>query len=460
MMLGEGLQTRMAGIQDLARMSEQEMGFSTLHMAFGFLEWYEAGHSEEANFAPLILLPVKLFVRVVAGKKVYSVKATSEEASFNVTLAKKLASISDAVLPEFDPPGTSEKPIEDYLAKVTAAIRSLTNWKIRRYMILGHFSFGRLAMYQDLNPDDWDLEENDLVAGILRGAQTLDGAADGVENGIPDDYEIDTPDVERDAPFLVHDADASQHSAIVDVMRRHHLVISGPPGTGKSQTITNIIANALAGSATTTVLFLSEKLAALEVVKRRLDIAKLGEFCLELHAEKSSPSKVIESLKARRDAVLGPVEGNPASPTSWKQSRDFINQYLTELHGKVGDGPSAFDLYWNSISLDRTIRELPADIASAKLPSSILTDADKQQWIFREVETLGSLAQYFEDLHGPLAQSPWKSLSLRSGPGEDMDVVEALGALRAVLDDAAIAASEASAAEVPYYDPGLFSSHC
>ncbi len=234
MMLSETLQARMGSIYDLARLSEQEMGFSTLFLAFGFLEWYDAAVSAEPAFAPLILLPVKLSVHPEGGKKTYSLKATSEDAAHNITLAKKLEQFG-RVLDPFDASESTARPIEDYIERVRRGVDGLPNWKVRRYLILGHFAFGRLAMYQDLDPAVWgDLAARKLAAGVLRGALTVERGADSGLTRIPEDFDIDTPEVERDAPILVHDADASQHSAIVDVMRRNDLVVSGPPGTGKS----------------------------------------------------------------------------------------------------------------------------------------------------------------------------------------------------------------------------------
>ena len=96
---------------------------------------------------------------------------------------------------------------------------------------------------------------------------------------------------------LIDDADSSQHSALIDAINGKNLVIEGPPGTGKSQTITNLIAAAI--SQGKKVLFVAEKLAALEVVKRRLDAAGLGEFCLELHSHKSQKRKVITEIESR-----------------------------------------------------------------------------------------------------------------------------------------------------------------
>ena len=107
-------------------------------------------------------------------------------------------------------------------------------------MVLGHFSFGRFVMYTDTDPDNWgEMPEQSLVGSLLRGSdQDKD---DSTLPSIPSDYQIDDPEIESIAPFLIQDADASQHSALIDVMKGHNLVIQGPPGTGKSQTITNII---------------------------------------------------------------------------------------------------------------------------------------------------------------------------------------------------------------------------
>jgi DNA polymerase III delta prime subunit len=143
------------------------------------------------------------------------------------------------------------------------------------------------------------------------------------------DYVIDDPQIELVAPFLIQDADASQHSALIDAMKGNNLVIHGPPGTGKSQTIANIIANGLATNKT--ILFVAEKQAALEVVKRRLERAGIGDFCLELHSSKASPKNVLESLKQRikvQSVVL------PAAPSlSWHENRIEIAK--ADHHGLV-----------------------------------------------------------------------------------------------------------------------------
>jgi very-short-patch-repair endonuclease len=453
MLLPENLQTRMGAIRDLARLSEQEMGFSTLHVAFGFLEWFEKEESEKALFAPLLLLPVKLAIRTDAGKKIYGVRATSEGASHNVTLKKRLEELHRS-LPEFDPEGDAARPIESYFDRVGAAVHGLPRWRVRRFLVLGHFAFGRLAMYQDLDPAGWGISpsEHELVGAILRGAETVVNGEGDAQPRIPEDYEIDGPEVERLAPLLVHDADASQHSAIVDAMKRENLVIGGPPGTGKSQTITNIIANALARDGATTVLFLSEKRAALEVVKRRLDVAGLGTFCLELHSEKSSPRGVVESLKERLAGVPVPRPANPMSPDAWNDARSTLADYLGELHAPDEDGDSAFDLFWRSVAAGEANADLPREVRRGEIPVEILAHPERQRRLLADMRNFGDLAEDFSSRRGPRTGSPWARLALRARPGEHEDVLDALESLRRAISDAIAVAGELAERSLPHDD--------
>ena len=150
-------------------------------------------------------------------------------------------------LPDFNS-GEDENAasIDKYLQQVKTVIEGRQRWNVRRWLVLGHFAFGRSAMYADLKSENWKVDpvQHGLVSWIsarYRGRRRSSGALPT----IPDDYYIDDPEIEKVAPRLIQDADASQHSALIDVMRGKNLVIQGPPGTGKSQTITNIIANAM-----------------------------------------------------------------------------------------------------------------------------------------------------------------------------------------------------------------------
>ena len=157
---------------------------------------------------------------------------------------------------------------------------------------------------------------------------------------------IDDPQIEAVAPFLIHDADASQHSAVIDAMKGHNLVIQGPPGTGKSQTIANIVANGLA--ADKTILFVAEKQAALEVVKRRLERAGLGEFCLELHSDKASPKVVLESIEERLKVRPIAVPAAPGSFSARKQGGDCPVSRRACTQSRPS-GRTPFDLIWQAL---------------------------------------------------------------------------------------------------------------
>src|SRR5205085_12383510 len=127
--------------------------------------------------------------------------------------------------------------------------------------------------------------------------------------------------------FHMLDADGSQRLCLEAAARGRSFVLQGPPGTGKSQTIANLIADCLANGKT--VLFVSEKMAALEVVFKRLRQVGLGDFCLELHSHKANKREVVaelrRSLEERQQAAatLAPDEVEKI-----RQRREQLNAYV------------------------------------------------------------------------------------------------------------------------------------
>ena len=223
------------------------MGFSTLFLAFGFLEWIDSKDSSKSYFAPLLLLPVTIEAkrRAKSGKKIFSLNWSGDGAHTDPSLREMLKDFN-LTLPEFEYDEEIIGSVEKYFDEVQTAFTEMVGWRVRRWLTLGHFNFGRFAMYDDLDLEKWPESPADhcLVGPVLGGTEPSERDVSGLLP--PDDYPIDDPAVEKVAPILIHDADASQHSALIDVMKEKNLVIQGPPGTGKSQTITNIIANALA----------------------------------------------------------------------------------------------------------------------------------------------------------------------------------------------------------------------
>ena len=324
--VADELDARLARIAADAVLAEQEIGLSTLFMAFGFVRWYESTESEAARFAPLLLLPVALTRRMEESRAIYAVRAAAEFPVLNPSLREWFVLAGAPALPEFDPESDG---IESFFARVSQAIAGLARWQVARNLTLGHFTFGRLAMYADLAPENWSDRPaaHPLVESLLRGSDTAAG-----ETAFAAGYDLDDDEIEDEAPILIEDADAAQHSAVVDVMRGKNLVIEGAPGTGKSQTIANIVANALyAGK---TVLFVANKRAAIDAVKWRMDVAGLGDFCLELHSDKAHPKSILDRLSRRYD--MGRDRGyEPAwaiDVRKLRRARSRVREYLDALH--------------------------------------------------------------------------------------------------------------------------------
>jgi very-short-patch-repair endonuclease len=280
-------------ITSAARLAIEETGTNMLYLAFGFLEWYENAESTQARYAPLILLPVALSREDAdAETRAYrfAVRYSGEDVLANICLQEKLRRDFKLELPSL---ADFETP-DSYFRRIAPLLRIDERWKIRRHVTLTLLSFGKLLMYRDLDGRNWPMGrgpgDHGRITEFFRGIQR-----DHVT--FAEDYKLDENPTKERVPPIVDEADSSQHSALVDAIAGKNLVIEGPPGTGKSQTITNLVAAAMAAGKT--VLFVSEKLAALEVVRHRLDKVGLGWFCLELHSHKSQKRQLLDDIQNR-----------------------------------------------------------------------------------------------------------------------------------------------------------------
>src|SRR5262249_27418630 len=246
--------------------------------------------SREEIRSPLLLVPVRLERNSVESP--WRLQAQDEEILSNHTLYQlmlddfklRLPMVEDETIDSDDPAWRT-----GYLATIEHCVRHYPRWEVLDEAALGIFNFQKLAMWEDLGRNQNRIK----VHGLCRAIAGDRSAALHPPNDVPRAEELD----DRTKPHETHhilDADSSQHAAIVAATRGVSLVLDGPPGTGKSQTIANTIAEFLAAGKT--VLFVSEKTAALEVVKRRLDERKLGDFCLELHSHKANKAAVITEL--------------------------------------------------------------------------------------------------------------------------------------------------------------------
>lgn len=441
LLFADDLDARLARISADAKLSEQETGLSTLFLAFGFLRWFDSSASTVPNFAPLLLMPVEIAKSVEKRKIHYRLQAAGEAPETNLTLRELLIRDPPDVprtLPEFDPDTDN---VDTYLDKIRDTIDGIPNWRIERYLTLGHFAFGRLAMYADLEPQNWKNHplDNKILAPLMRGSEG--GAIDFDRLMFAQDYDVDDVEVEDQAPILINNADASQHSAIVDVMQHRNLVIEGPPGTGKSQTITNIIANALYDGKS--VLFLADKQAALEVVQTRLTTAGLSDFCLELHSHKAQSGAMVDGLRQRcqLNQPAGANHAWKAELANLRTARTRITEYLNSLHQVTDDGDyNAFQLFWSAIAKRRGL--LNEFEAARKLDLKSIWNLDRagvnDARDFLDIYATTVLG--FESQFGRFSDSVWNAAALTLTLETDPLVVGDL------LDDVTKLATELDAA--------------
>ena len=280
------LQKRLYYINNQAKTMLQEQGYNILYLAIGFLEWKDKTKPRQINKAPLVLIPVSMERKKVGES--FNLEWTGEDIQTNISLKAKLLE-AGIELPSFEFKRYGEV-IDHYIASVRRAVSRMDGWKVNSDVALGFFSFTKFVMYNDLNPDAWaenvDLTKNELIQAIFNPAKNDQEAFR--------EEDIDSQ-LEYRSMYQVLDADSSQIAAIQDVKAGRNLVVEGPPGTGKSQTIVNLIAELLAEGKS--VLFVSEKMAALDVVKDRLTGVGLGKFVLELHSHKTRRKKFLKDLQ-------------------------------------------------------------------------------------------------------------------------------------------------------------------
>ncbi|MBS1773980.1 MAG: DUF3320 domain-containing protein [Bacteroidetes bacterium] len=326
LLTSEGLQKRLLSLYYDAITFEEEQGVNILYVALGMLKWFEDDNSTVERWAPLVLLPVSLNRGSAAER--FKIKWRSEDPAVNLSLQAKMKLEFGIAIPDL--PEGEDWDIKSYFQSVSDAVSCKSRFAVDGdRIVLGFFSFAKFLMYRDLDGSNWPdgdkIDKHPLIAGLIN-----DGfpAADGM---IDEDANVDEHlPVER--IFHVVDADSSQTLAIEEVRRGRNLVIQGPPGTGKSQTITNIIASAVKDGKR--VLFVAEKMAALEVVQRRMTNIGLGPLCFELHSSKSNKRAVLEELKRTKDLVRPKNHDVDAATAKLSVLREKLNSHVLSLHDR------------------------------------------------------------------------------------------------------------------------------
>ena len=393
----EKLERRLLKFFREARVYEEEQGVNILYVVIGFLKWYEDARSEEACWAPLILVPVSLERR--QGRDLFVLRGRDEDLVVNVSLREKLKSIGGIELPDL--PDNEDWTPTTYLEAVRAAIAGERRWEVIANDVgLGFFTFSKYLMWRDLDAASWP-NTSSLLAHPLVSALLGEGVGFGAappplaEDNEPIDGKVDLA-----SAIHVMDADSSQALVIEEARKGGNLVVQGPPGTGKSQTIANIIAAAVHDGRS--VLFVAEKAAALDVVHARLKKVGLDPLCLELHSRKANKVAVVSSLdKALKTG--GSVHLDGRNSEELRKVRDHLNSCTAALHRPIrSSGMTPYGVMGKVLRL-RVLGTLVPDI---ELNSASSWSAEKIREVEGAVERAAAAAR---KLNCPPNSHPWKA---------------------------------------------------
>lgn len=326
------LRNRLKNIGRAAKESLSEQGTHSLYATFGMLRWAANKASDLFYDAPLFLVPITIDRNTLNDP--WTLSLAENDPVLNLSLLEFLKNDFDLTLPEVIP---SELETIDqwteYLEKIGSILKNNSNEHIRRWEIqnrstFGTFRFQKLAMWHDL-------EKNKNLIGQHRLCRAIAGEQS---------EKFEYPDIPRPESFdeqihpktvfTILDCDSSQHEAVLAAKQGSDLVLDGPPGTGKSQTIANIIAEVVAEGKT--VLFVSEKAAALQVVKDRLEKKNLGEFCLDCHNVKRNKKAFIEEIAKCLDLQQERYDDRSREFERLYKVRKELNDYVDALHRTHG----------------------------------------------------------------------------------------------------------------------------
>ena len=385
-------QRTLKNLRAKARLALEEQGTNILYLSFGFIEWKDGkGASAQWIKSPLILVPAVLTLEALNSP--YTLKKHEDDIVVNPTLEYYLKTEYGIDLPHFD---ADKDTLDGYLNSLEE-IADQRGWRILKEVSLGLLSFLKISMYNDLLRNEERIKKNPVIRAM---------AGDSAEaNDIPEHLRtFDLDSIGTQDCYQVMSADSSQQDAILYSKNNISFVMQGPPGTGKSQTITNIIAEALAEGKK--VLFVSEKMAALQVVYRRLQEAHLGDFCLPLHSYKANKKEILEQIGANlklkqtrvKDAAISNLEELLAI-------RQELNQYASELHKLNPElNISCYEVY----SKLETVNDAPAVAFLLDNPLAV-----SQTQLQAYLNALQEYSLSLDRLNNYIKGNPWDGLTSR-----------------------------------------------
>lgn len=379
-----------------SRTAIEENGANTLFLVLGMMKWYESDRSERPRYAPLLLLPVSIVRK--SGNN-YVIRMRDEDITFNTTLTEMLRQNFEINLTGLNPLPLDEHGVDvrKILATVRAHLFNHPRWDVLEEAVLGLFSFNKFVMWNDIHNNADKLKENPIIDSLIerRRAENIDTRSA--------DARVADRQVEPKIYAIPVDVDSSQMEAVIESGEGKSFILYGPPGTGKSQTITNMISNALYHNKR--ILFVAQKMAALEVVQKRLTKIGLGAFCLEMHSNKMTKSHLLGQLRDALEItrIKEPAEYASESAKLYQQRQSLIG-YIESLHRMTQFG----------LSLHECINGWQAIEGEMIKPDMNFLTSNNKDSMLQHAETLRQLDTVFQ-ITGSPSSHPLRGLNITDG---------------------------------------------
>ncbi|HUT27562.1 MAG TPA: DUF4011 domain-containing protein [Methanomassiliicoccales archaeon] len=369
-----------------SRTYRSDHGVNILFVSIGSLLWKEDASSEEFNESPLFLLPVSL--ERPNSFSPYRLVPIDEDAVFNPSLRKRLEMDFHLRLPDFDMDNGFD--LRSVLEQLRSSLPANAGWQVTTTSYLALFHFSKLLMYADLETGGVALTASPVIRALSGDPSALPPEPQGALS--PGDYDSR---LHPEDSFQVLDADSSQQEAIQAALAGVSFVLQGPPGTGKSQTITNMMAELMVQGKT--ILFVSQKMAALDVVRGNMEKCGLGDRCLELHDPKRNRMDIVKDIATSLDVVES-IGRTVPEVRELVTVRKELADYVRALHAPRGrlQGISAFSM----IGLYSALPDAP-DL-QFKLSGLLNVDDERLGNLEAAVNRLSQMAPAFYD-----GSHPW-----------------------------------------------------
>ncbi len=394
------LQQLLKRTRQRGRLAFEEQGINTLFVTFGILKWYEPNESKPV-YTPLLFVPASLTQEGMLNP--FKLEMEDDEVVSNLALEEKFQYLFKMKMPKLEEE-IGENSLQKFIDDLNSLIPPDSDWEVQSRVFVGNFSFAKLTLFSDITQHPELLAQHPILNALAGGGGYVES-----QDHIPVDEELGD-NIDPINSYSILDSDSSQERAIQFAKKGASLVIHGPPGTGKSQCISNIIAECLAMG--NKVLFVAEKMAALEVVKKRLDEHHVGEFCLEIHSYKANKAEVLRQIEHSIGTTIAHKEIDKGYYENLKILRKKLNGYITDLYMPIGSTQQSIYQKMAEFSKYRNIPNI----------EGIFTDplSLSQEDVFQIRDMLATLATYRNILE-KYNVNPWLKCKLKDYRGNIRD---------------------------------------